>query len=75
MGSGELDDVVLLRAYREAIDHHRRYKLVSTGGTASALEKAGYTVTRVEELTSFPEMVSSFPFAMQTLFVDMYSRS
>ena len=35
-----------------------RYKLVSTGGTATALEQAGYSVTRVEELTSFPEMVS-----------------
>jgi phosphoribosylaminoimidazolecarboxamide formyltransferase/IMP cyclohydrolase len=33
---------------------------VSTGGTATALEKAGYSVTRVEELTSFPEMVSLF---------------
>jgi phosphoribosylaminoimidazolecarboxamide formyltransferase/IMP cyclohydrolase len=32
---------------------------VSTGGTATALEKAGYAVTRVEELTSFPEMVST----------------
>jgi len=37
-----------------------RYKLVSTGGTATALEKAGFAVTRVEELTSFPEMVSNF---------------
>jgi phosphoribosylaminoimidazolecarboxamide formyltransferase/IMP cyclohydrolase len=33
------------------------YKLVSTGGTATALEKAGFSVTRVEELTSFPEML------------------
>lgn len=37
-----------------------RYKLVSTGGTATALEKAGFPVTRVEELTSFPEMVTFF---------------
>ncbi|XP_073389753.1 uncharacterized protein [Physcomitrium patens] len=33
------------------------YKLVSTGGTATALVKAGFSVTRVEELTSFPEML------------------
>ncbi|BBN11601.1 phosphoribosylaminoimidazolecarboxamide formyltransferase / IMP cyclohydrolase [Marchantia polymorpha subsp. ruderalis] len=33
------------------------YTLVSTGGTASALEKAGFEVTRVEQLTSFPEML------------------
>eukprot|EP00958_Prasinococcus_capsulatus_P021915 scaffold3036_cov414-Prasinococcus_capsulatus_cf.AAC.24 len=33
------------------------YQLVSTGGTASAIEEAGLPVTRVEELTSFPEML------------------
>eukprot|EP00897_Mesotaenium_endlicherianum_P010343 jgi/Mesen1/9337/ME000061S08783 len=33
------------------------YTLVSTGGTATALEKEGLSVTRVEELTSFPEML------------------
>jgi phosphoribosylaminoimidazolecarboxamide formyltransferase/IMP cyclohydrolase len=33
------------------------YKLVSTGGTATALEKAGYFVTRVEGQTSFLEML------------------
>lgn len=33
---------------------------MSTGGTATALEKAGYSVTRVEEITSFPEMVSVY---------------
>ncbi|KAI4318827.1 hypothetical protein MLD38_032492 [Melastoma candidum] len=33
------------------------YTLVSTGGTASALEDIGLVVTRVEQLTSFPEMV------------------
>jgi branched-subunit amino acid ABC-type transport system permease component len=35
-----------------------RFKLISTGGTASALEQAGHEVTHVEQLTSFPEMVS-----------------
>ncbi|GMY35021.1 bifunctional purine biosynthesis protein purh [Fagus crenata] len=33
------------------------YTIVSTGGTASALESAGVSVTKVEQLTSFPEML------------------
>ncbi|KAJ8567763.1 hypothetical protein K7X08_019971 [Anisodus acutangulus] len=33
------------------------YTIVSTGGTASALEGAGVSVTKVEELTHFPEML------------------
>ncbi|KAK2634985.1 hypothetical protein Ddye_029777 [Dipteronia dyeriana] len=33
------------------------YTIVSTGGTATALEKAGVSVTKVEQLTSFPEML------------------
>lgn len=33
------------------------YTIVSTGGTASALESAGVSVTKVEELTHFPEML------------------
>lgn len=33
------------------------YTIVSTGGTASALENAGVTVTKVEQLTCFPEML------------------
>uniref|UniRef100_A0A0D6QYM1 MGS-like domain-containing protein n=1 Tax=Araucaria cunninghamii TaxID=56994 RepID=A0A0D6QYM1_ARACU len=33
------------------------YTIVSTGGTASALEQAGIPVTKVEQLTSFPEML------------------
>ncbi|XP_059287174.1 uncharacterized protein LOC132040537 [Lycium ferocissimum] len=33
------------------------YTIVSTGGTASALEDAGVSVTKVEELTRFPEML------------------
>ncbi|CAI9764526.1 unnamed protein product [Fraxinus pennsylvanica] len=32
------------------------FTIVSTGGTASALESSGVSVTKVEELTSFPEM-------------------
>ncbi|XP_021300178.1 uncharacterized protein LOC110428623 [Herrania umbratica] len=33
------------------------YTIVSTGGTASALESAGVPVTKVEQLTCFPEML------------------
>nr|XP_023895767.1 uncharacterized protein LOC112007626 [Quercus suber] len=33
------------------------YTIVSTGGTASTLESAGVSVTKVEQLTSFPEML------------------
>lgn len=35
-----------------------RYTIVSTGGTATALEAAGLPVIKVEQLTSLPEMVS-----------------
>ncbi|RWW52103.1 hypothetical protein BHE74_00041502 [Ensete ventricosum] len=34
------------------------YSIVSTGGTAFALEEAGVSVTKVEEITHFPEMVN-----------------
>ncbi|ONK65813.1 uncharacterized protein A4U43_C06F1230 [Asparagus officinalis] len=33
------------------------YTIVSTGGTAAALEAAGVSVTKVEEITHFPEML------------------
>ncbi|GMH02693.1 hypothetical protein Nepgr_004532 [Nepenthes gracilis] len=33
------------------------YKIVSTGGSASALENAGILVTKVEKVTCFPEML------------------
>ena len=33
------------------------FEIVSSGGTATALEEAGLTVTRVEEVTGFPEML------------------
>ncbi|KAH7679092.1 phosphoribosylaminoimidazolecarboxamide formyltransferase / IMP cyclohydrolase protein [Dioscorea alata] len=33
------------------------YSIVSTGGTASAIEEAGVPVTKVEEITHFPEML------------------
>ncbi|KFK36411.1 hypothetical protein AALP_AA4G120400 [Arabis alpina] len=33
------------------------FTIVSTGGTASSLEKAGVSVTKVEMLTHFPEML------------------
>ncbi|KAJ0980821.1 hypothetical protein J5N97_009076 [Dioscorea zingiberensis] len=33
------------------------YSIVSTGGTAKAIEEVGVSVTRVEEITHFPEML------------------
>lgn len=33
------------------------YSIISTGGTASTLEAAGIAVTKVEDLTGFPEML------------------
>ena len=33
------------------------FEIVSSGGTARALEEAGLTVTRVEDVTGFPEML------------------
>jgi len=33
------------------------FELVASGGTAAALEEAGLAVTRVEEVTGFPEML------------------
>jgi AICAR transformylase/IMP cyclohydrolase PurH len=33
------------------------YTIISTGGTAVALEKVGLSVKKVEEITAFPEMV------------------
>lgn len=35
--------------------HEHRVEIVSTGSTASTIEKSGVKVTRVEELTGFPE--------------------
>ncbi|KAK9110389.1 hypothetical protein Sjap_018449 [Stephania japonica] len=46
-------DLALLGKGLEALG----YSIVSTGGTASALEEAGISVTKVEELTCFPEML------------------
>ena len=36
---------------------HCRFKIVSTGGTSSSLESVGVSVTKVEQITCFPEMV------------------
>ena len=33
------------------------FELVSSGGTASALEQSGLAVTTVEDVTGFPEML------------------
>jgi len=37
--------------------HELGYDIVSTGGSAAAIEKSGIPVQRVEELTGFPEML------------------
>jgi phosphoribosylaminoimidazolecarboxamide formyltransferase/IMP cyclohydrolase len=37
--------------------HSRGYELVSTGGTAEALSRAGLPVKRVSEITGFPEIM------------------
>ncbi|PKI71241.1 hypothetical protein CRG98_008416, partial [Punica granatum] len=37
--------------------HELGYTLVSTGGTAAALQTSGLPVTKVEQLTCFPEML------------------
>ncbi len=45
------------------------YELVSTGGSAAALEKASLPVQRVEQLTGFPEMLDGTSFiSYSTLF-------
>lgn len=36
--------------------------MVSTGGSAAAIEAAGLLVRRVEELTGFPEMLDGAPY-------------
>ena len=33
------------------------YEIVSTGGSAAAIEKAGIAVRKVDDLTGFPEML------------------
>ncbi len=37
------------------------FELVSTGGSAAAIEAAGVDVRRVEDLTGFPEMLDGAP--------------
>lgn len=46
---------------RELLSAGLGYELVSTGGSANAIEGAGVPVTRVEELTGFPEMLDGTP--------------
>ncbi|MEI6829918.1 MAG: bifunctional phosphoribosylaminoimidazolecarboxamide formyltransferase/IMP cyclohydrolase [Synechococcaceae cyanobacterium ELA445] len=41
----------------EALQRHHGYRLLSSGGTAAALEAAGLTVTRVAEHTGAPEIL------------------
>ena len=37
------------------------YEIVSTGGSAKAIEAAGVTVKSVDQLTGFPEMLDGAP--------------
>lgn len=37
--------------------HSLGYEIISTGGTATAIEKAGVPVKKVEDVTGFPEML------------------
>lgn len=48
-----------------------RYTIVSTGGTATSLENAGVSVTKVEQLTCFPEMVKLFALYKFALILDL----
>jgi phosphoribosylaminoimidazolecarboxamide formyltransferase/IMP cyclohydrolase len=41
---------------RQGLSEHG-YEIVSTGGSAAAIEGAGVPVRRVEDLTGFPEML------------------
>lgn len=49
------------------------YEVVSTGGSASAIEAAGVPVQRVEELTGFPEMLDGAP--LHYSFLDSRART
>lgn len=44
------------------------YEIVSTGGSATAIEAAGVPVKRVEELTGFPEMLDGETFIIKFSF-------
>jgi phosphoribosylaminoimidazolecarboxamide formyltransferase/IMP cyclohydrolase len=37
--------------------HAEGYDIISTGGTATIIEKAGVPVKKVEDVTGFPEML------------------
>ncbi|KAF3434729.1 hypothetical protein FNV43_RR21814 [Rhamnella rubrinervis] len=47
------------------------YTIVSTGGTASTLESAGVSVTKVEQLTCFPE-INKFTGTFDVVVVNLY---
>lgn len=44
-------------AFAKALEDEFGVEIVSTGGTAKALEEAGVTVKPIDELTGFPEMM------------------
>jgi AICAR transformylase/IMP cyclohydrolase PurH len=45
------------------------YELVSTGGSAKAIEAAGVAVKKVEDLTGFPEMLDGEFYVLHVTFI------
>ena len=52
-----VSDKTGIEAFARALVEKHGYRLLSTGGTAKALEQAGIPVTLVEDYTAFPEMM------------------
>jgi phosphoribosylaminoimidazolecarboxamide formyltransferase/IMP cyclohydrolase len=52
-----VSDKTDLVAFARRLANHQ-VKLISTGGTAAALEEAGLEVTPIQEVTDFPEMMN-----------------
>ena len=52
-----VSDKTDLIPFAQALVQQHDYRILSTGGTAKALEKAGVPVTEVSDYTQFPEMM------------------
>lgn len=52
-----VSDKAGIENFAKALVEKHHYQLLSTGGTAKALEQAGIPVTLVEDYTGFPEMM------------------
>lgn len=57
LGTVQLDSLSTVGHFMAQGLCEQGFKLVSTGGSAAALEKASLPVQRVEQLTGFPEML------------------